>query len=394
MSTRLCLRVLPSLAVGLVLVGPALAAEPDPLPEVRDRMKVEAQRVEKRFKEGREKAYRMVRADAAKYVDAVEEIHTLLALMRNDTALQPMRRKVLLVTLEADLRRLRGIAAERRRAEGSDTVVSRSIRSEARREAVARREDSRRSVVREVEAIVGSRGKMVADARGERTVSSDRFRGAMGSVARSASGPTRDFTLPDDWFKKLKRKAGAKLTAKEQAILTALNKVIGVDFTDNTFGQVIEYLEKVTGQSFAIDRRALMEANVSDSETTISLRLRGTTRSVLKRILADVGLAYVIKNEQIQITSIARAREMTTTRVYDVSDIVARSLNPARTFFNAADVLLNGQMLVTMITQTVDPQSWQVNNPDAPGTITFDPVRRALIVKQTAELHMMMGMSP
>jgi hypothetical protein len=386
---------LPSLALGLVLVGPAGAEDRDPLPEVRGRLKVEAQRVEKRFKEGREKAYRMVRADAARFRDGVEEIYTLLALVRNDTALEPTRRKVLLVTLEADLRRLRAIATERRRAESSATAgaLVRSMRSEARREGTARRED-RGGAVGTAESVIGARGKLVADARGDRRTTADRFRGAMGSVARSASGPTGDYTLPPDWLKKLKRTAGAKLTAKEKAVLTALSKMIGVDLKDNTFGEVIEYLEKVTGQSFAIDRPALKEAGVDDSGTTISLRMRGTTRSVLKRILADVGLAYVIKNEQIQITSLARAREMTTTRVYDVADIVCRPINPGRVFFTLADVLLNGQALVTMITQTIEPQSWQVNNPDAAGSITFDPVRRALIVKQTAELHMMMGMSP
>ena len=43
--------------------------------------------------------------------------------------------------------------------------------------------------------------------------------------------------------------------------------------------------------------------------------------------------------------------------------------------------------LINTITQTVDPQSWQVNNPDAVGTIAFNPATMSLTIKQTAEIH-------
>ncbi len=51
------------------------------------------------------------------------------------------------------------------------------------------------------------------------------------------------------------------------------------------------------------------------------------------------------------------------------------------------------QLIMQTIVQNVEPSSWQVNNPDAGGTITFDPVRMAIVVKQTAEMHLMLGVS-
>jgi hypothetical protein len=48
-------------------------------------------------------------------------------------------------------------------------------------------------------------------------------------------------------------------------------------------------------------------------------------------------------------------------------------------------------MIVNSITTQIDPQSWRNNNPDAPGTITFDPITMTLIIKQTAEVHLALG---
>jgi hypothetical protein len=39
--------------------------------------------------------------------------------------------------------------------------------------------------------------------------------------------------------------------------------------------------------------------------------------------------------------------------------------------------------------QGIDPDSWSGRG--GPGTITFDPVRMVLIIKQSAEMHYMLG---
>ncbi len=51
------------------------------------------------------------------------------------------------------------------------------------------------------------------------------------------------------------------------------------------------------------------------------------------------------------------------------------------------------QMLIVMVTQTVEPDSWEVNGKGGLGTIVFYPPTMSLVVKQTAEMHYLMGLS-
>jgi hypothetical protein len=381
-----------SLAPCLLATPVARGEEKDPLPEVRARLAVEAQRVEKAYKEGRIAAYKLVRRDDPKYVEAVEKIYDLLSLVRADISLKPTRREQMILTLKADLGRIREIAGERRRwVQRSEEFARRAVvRDDVGRSEDERRGAARKARVRDVDSILGSRRRALADARDFRRHSSEATSRINRDVESSAIPESGDYVLPKDWLEKSKRRtAGPRLTAKEKRILKALDTVIKVEYKNNSFQDIIDNLEKLTGVTIVVDKKALEEAGVS-YESTVSLRLKATTRSVLKRILADLGLAYVIKNEMIQITSLARAKEMTTTRAYYIGDLVAvldPSLPPALT---QAMMIQNIRRIVTMV-KSIDPQSWQDNNPEAVGTVTFDPVTMTLVVKQTAEIHYMLG---
>jgi hypothetical protein len=388
-----CWRGLLAAALGVLPAGPLPAGERDPLPDAKARLKIEAQRVEKEFTQERAAAYKLVRRSDPQYVKAAEKIYTLLSMVRADTSLAPRRREQLIVTLKADLKTLKDIAGERRRSAGRDEdAASRlAVRDEVRRFTEERRGKRRRERVREADSVRSSRGRAVADASDLRRMRGERYIAALREVEKSAMPDGRVIRFPKDWVEKSKRRGtGIKMTDKERKILRVLNTVIKADFNEDSFRDVIDYLEKATGLSFSIDKRALDEVNVN-YETTVKLKLRGTVRSVLKRVLADLGLAYVVKDEQIQITSLARAKEMTTTRVYyigDLAGVVDVRLGPV---YGQLAMLQNVAQIIGLIKQQVDPQSWQSNNPEAPGTITFDPVRMAVIVKQTAEVHFMLG---
>ena len=45
--------------------------------------------------------------------------------------------------------------------------------------------------------------------------------------------------------------------------------------------------------------------------------------------------------------------------------------------------------LLILIQQTVDPDSWEFKN--GPGSIYFDPVTMTFVVRQTAEVHFLLG---
>jgi hypothetical protein len=125
-------------------------------------------------------------------------------------------------------------------------------------------------------------------------------------------------------------------------------------------------------------------------ETTVKFKARKVTlRTVLRRILADVGLAYYIKDESINVTSVDRAKEMVTTRVYYIGDLVSRLRLDLGPFLNQQQVLDNAKQIIESIQTSIEPESWSINN--GAGKIFFDPVRMALVVKATAEVHYMLG---
>ena len=45
--------------------------------------------------------------------------------------------------------------------------------------------------------------------------------------------------------------------------------------------------------------------------------------------------------------------------------------------------------LAIMIQQSYDPNSWQNNG--GPGSITFDPISMSFVIRQTAEMHFLLG---
>jgi hypothetical protein len=82
---------------------------------------------------------------------------------------------------------------------------------------------------------------------------------------------------------------------------------------------------------------------------------------------------------------------MTTTRTYyigDLAGVVDVRIPPA---LNQLLMIQTVNQIIDLIINSVDRQSWKVNNPDAPGTIVFNPITMSLVVKQTAEVHYMLA---
>jgi hypothetical protein len=365
--------------------GVARAQEEDPLERARRLREIEAQRVEKEFKEGREYAYRAIRTSTTRALDRIQD---LLDLLATDKSLTASRRDQLVRTLKRDQSYLRTIAADRRNRE-EDAAAARAARAEARRPDDRRSPDGR-SVVDAARSRVDAVSNRVADARTTRTQSGDRYLGVQNQVDTSATPPARDYELPADWVEKSKRRSPQqKLTAREKELLEALKKPISVEFNNDPFSGVIEYLQKVTGQAILTDKQALDEANVT-YDTPVTLRLpKVAARTVLKRLLSDLGLTYVIKEESIQITTPARAKEMMVTRAYYVGDLVGT----ANVFFtpdmNALQASQAIASIISAVQSQIDPNSWQSANGN--GTIVYDPISMSLIIKNSAEVHYMLG---
>jgi hypothetical protein len=198
-------------------------------------------------------------------------------------------------------------------------------------------------------------------------------------VDRSAAAGDEDITYPRDWKQRTsgrKSSNAVPLTARERSILHALDSEVSLRFQNSRFQDVIEYLETITGLPIAVSQAALEEGGVT-YDTPVTLRLKGVSvRFALRKLLADLGLGYVIRNETVEIVTAAQARENQVTRVHYIGDLLFGG--PVHRAWQAAQ-------LIDLIQSTVDPQSWQGKG--GTGTIFYDDVRRALVIKQNAELQ-------
>jgi hypothetical protein len=133
-------------------------------------------------------------------------------------------------------------------------------------------------------------------------------------------------------------------------------------------------LQTYLGQPIVVDMAALKQAEIPyDSPITANLK-KLSVRTLLRAILADVGLTYTIRDDAIEITTPQRARETVVTRVYYVGDLLG-DVPELRPFWAVE--------LINLIQSTVDPQSWQRNG--GAGTIFYHPITNSIIVKQGVE---------
>jgi hypothetical protein len=213
-------------------------------------------------------------------------------------------------------------------------------------------------------------------------------------IQRSALPPTSDHALPADWKAKTKNRARADavpMTPKEKAIMQALNSSISVSFKDSPFEAAIEYLRTLTGMPIAVDKSVLDAAGVT-YETKVSVRLPEVSfRTVLRRVLGEVGLTYVVKEETVQIITPQQAREMVVTRVYPIRDLITGDWFDVSFGWDEFVAARNAAMLIDLIKHTIEPASW--DSAGGPGTIVYDAPRRALVIRQTAEFHGVLGYS-
>lgn len=363
--------------------GSASAQERDPLPEVRERLKIEAQRIEKKVQDGRMRAYRLLRSDAE---EALNVLKGLIGTLRDDTSLPEERRKSLLATVQRDMGNIRALANVRRTSEPATAAA----RAEPRRAPDPRVAEGGKSAYDTAAQRIRQMSGRVAEARDLRERRGDRTTNALTRVDQASTPPKSDYDLPDDWREKSKRRSpAAKLTEKEKDILEALKKPVKVDYNMETFQSVIDHLSRQMGQDIFIDKQSMEEARVTyDTPITLRFNKPVSARTALKRVLADVGMTFVIRKESIEVTTLARAREMLTIRTYYIGDLlgVVSPLLPA--VANDFQMIQAVGMILNQI-QNIEPESWEGKG--GPGTVTFDPVRMAIVVKQSAEIHYMLN---
>jgi general secretion pathway protein D len=226
-----------------------------------------------------------------------------------------------------------------------------------------------------------------------------RFNDALVTVDKSKLPPAGDLEFPKDWNTRIKTRKGLNepvLTKKEQEIVKSLGKPISVDYDKIGFNDIIQDLSDKLGCNIVIDKNALNDALVT-SETQISRKFnKVSARTALRSILGELGLAYVVKDEVIQIVSREQAEKMMVKRTYYLGDLLSGGqftdagirFVPGIDMFQAQQNVVN---IIGLIQSTVDPDSWEANGKGGKGTITFYGPLMAIVVVNTAEVHGQMG---
>jgi hypothetical protein len=374
------LRACSAVVVGSILVA-TLAAQTTSssrLQQIKQLNKVAAQKAEADIRDAVKEAVPLIKSDPS---TALEVLEAALHTTENDTALDDKQR--------ADLKKLIAKHIRDAKANGGKSSEPEKAATKQERGVAQRRDDEGTQRVDDIRKLL-DRNRDVRQKN--RELRGEQGRGLAG-VAKDAdlsAIPTdKDVKFPKNWKELTIRRSTVEMTKAEKRLMKALDTVIEANFNDAKFEDVIKYLEEKTGVSILLDKQAMDQQGVA-YETTVRFRARKVTmRTVLRRILGDVGLAYIIKDEAIQVTTPDRAKETLTTRVYYLGDLVNKltiDLGPA---LNEAQVLENAKQIIDMIQTQIEPESWSINN--GPGRIFFEPSRMVLVVKASAEVHYMLG---
>ena len=145
----------------------------------------------------------------------------------------------------------------------------------------------------------------------------------LNNVQRSATQIDGAVEFPKNWDR-IAERGKPKLTEKEVAMLKALNSVLSVDFDKTRLSKVFDFLQDKAGLTILVDESSLKDANVDLYEDTVSFKVnKVTVRTILRKVLADRGLSYVLKDGMVQVLTQEKARQTMVVRAYPVSDLVA-----------------------------------------------------------------------
>ncbi|HET6880308.1 MAG TPA: hypothetical protein VFI31_09145 [Pirellulales bacterium] len=175
-------------------------------------------------------------------------------------------------------------------------------------------------------------------------------------------------------------------TEGEAKVLAALGQVTAVDFSDQPLSDVVEFLRAKHKIDIQLDNKALTDAGVG-TDTPMTATLEGISlRSLLRLLLGQLDLTYIVGDGYLMITSKTEAENMLRLRVYPVRDLVTA----ASEFL--PDVPLpagasgeNYSSLMDLIQSTVAPTTW--DEVGGPGSTREYRNSHGIALTQTEEVH-------
>ena len=166
-------------------------------------------------------------------------------------------------------------------------------------------------------------------------------------------------------------------TAAEEKIETALKSPTQIEFVDMPLGDVVDYLKDFHQIDIRLDKKAMDAAGIAADVTVTKNLNKIPLRSALRLMLHELGLAYVIQDGALVITSKGAAEKTLLTRTYPVADLVAAAGG------GPPDL----EPLIDAIRTTIQPATWEAVG--GPGTLAAQSTGNApaLVCTQTRDVH-------
>jgi hypothetical protein len=174
-------------------------------------------------------------------------------------------------------------------------------------------------------------------------------------------------------------------TEAEARILAALAQATAVDFAEQPLSDVIHVLKQKHEIQIQLDTKALTDAGVG-TDTPITATLQGVSlRSLLRLMLGQLDLTYVVGDGYLLITSKTEAENMLRVKVYPVRDLVTldSEFRPP-----LPDDRRGGEdygRLINLIQSTVAPTTW--DEVGGPGSVQEYRNSHSITFTQTEEVH-------
>lgn len=374
----------------LCLASPAALRAQDDLKDAAERVKIAAQKVTAEVGDALARARTLERTDPAE---------ARLVLDRAQRKLRDSQE----VGEDVRDRLNRQVAAQQRQIDETirververDMAAEREAGRDKFRSLVGQASQPGKGGVTDIAAqrITGGAAQAAAAAK-FRNEREQRINDTMRGVITASRPIVGSMEFPSNWeqlTENRKKIVGPKMTEKEIALVRILNSTLSVDFNNNAFKDVINYLQDKTGLGIIIDEASLKDAMVDyDDPVTFKIN-KVTVKTVLRKILADKGLSYILKEGTVQVMTAQKAREHMVIRTYPIDDLVGPSL--AAQFYGPfvaqAQMAGNVNSLIQMIQNSVEPSQWQANG--GPGSITYFAPSMSLIIRASAEMHYSLG---
>jgi hypothetical protein len=361
-----------ALSAGLALVNRVRA---DELDRFRAQSELQAQKVRGEVKAGLAQARTLERSDP---VRARDLLRTLQGRLEDDVSLPERERTRLLQQVRDRLQAV--IPAARAREAAEEEAAQKKVSGVKQKPRDPGKGPT--SVADDIYKTAKDRFDQAQKLKKKKELG---FSDALNEINVSASQLTEQRIT--DRFIRATEMRKQKLTAKEKTLLKALNSVMTVDFDKTPFKDVIDYIQEKTKQAIIIDEGSIKEAMLdSEDPVTFKSKVKITVRTILKKVLADRGLTYIIREGTIQVVTPQKARESMVVRTYPVADLVTPVGTPFNPFMNEFMTLSNVQSLIAVIQSAVDPAIWEQG-----ATITYLPTTRSLVIRAPAEIHYSLG---